>query len=219
MGLNLQHASVLINMDQPWNPAVLEQRIGRIHRLGQHRNVQVYHFVSENTIEHGMLGVLRFKTSMFKGVLDGGESEVFLGSNKMKQFMETVEHVSNAIPQPEAAAESSLETIEDVIIAEEADEVIEASEMETTQDSVVVAADPIQELLNTGMKLLDAFGKSLQEQSGKVQTVSSPLAALVKQNTNTGKPEIHIPLPDKETAQQLGNFLSGLGELFQKMGK
>ena len=219
VGLNLQHASVLINMDQPWNPAVLEQRIGRVHRLGQHRNVQVYHFVSENTIEHGMLGVLKFKTSMFKGVLDGGESEVFLGGNKMKKFMETVEHVSNAIPQQEASSTSSLETIEDSIMAEEADAVIEVSEAEEPQDSVTPAVDPVQELLNTGLKILGAFGKSLQEQSGKVQTTSSPLAALVKQNTNTGKPEIHIPLPDKDTAQQLGNLLSGLGELFQKMGK
>ncbi|MFA6245101.1 MAG: C-terminal helicase domain-containing protein, partial [Candidatus Hydrogenedentales bacterium] len=44
VGLNLQFASTMINMDQPWNPAVLEQRVGRIHRLGQRRNVQVYHF-------------------------------------------------------------------------------------------------------------------------------------------------------------------------------
>jgi len=205
-------------MDQPWNPAVLEQRIGRIHRLGQHRNVQVYHFVSENTIEHGMLGVLRFKTSMFKGVLDGGESEVFLGGSKMKQFMETVERVSNAIPQPEAEA-SSLETIEDTIIAEEANEVIDVLEEENPQDTVAAAVDPVQEIINTGLKLLGAFGKSLEEQSGKVQITTNPVAALIKQNNDTGKPEIHIPLPDKDTAQQIGNFLSGLGELLRKMGK
>lgn len=219
VGLNLQHASVLINMDQPWNPAVLEQRIGRVHRLGQHRNVQVYHFVSENTIEHGMLGVLRFKTSMFKGVLDGGESEVFLGGDKMKQFMETVERVANAIPQPEPSAVSSLEAVEDAIIAGEADEVIHALEEESPQVTAAAAVDPVQELINTGMKILGAFGKSLQEQSGKVQIASHPIAALMQQNARTGKPEIHIPLPDKETTQQLGNFLSGLGELFQKMGK
>jgi SNF2 family DNA or RNA helicase len=39
VGLNLQHASVVVNMDLPWNPAVLEQRIGRIHRLGQRNPV------------------------------------------------------------------------------------------------------------------------------------------------------------------------------------
>lgn len=220
VGLNLQHASVLINMDQPWNPAVLEQRIGRIHRLGQHRNVQVHHFVSENTIEHGMLSVLKFKTSMFKGVLDGGESEVFLGGSKMKKFMETVERVSNAIPQQEPSATTAQEAVEDSIIAEEANEVVDTPlAEETPQDTITATVDPVQELISTGMKLLDTFGKSLQGQSGKMQAESSPLAALIKEDKKTGKSEIHIPLPDKETTQQLGNFLSGLGELFQKMGK
>jgi SNF2 family DNA or RNA helicase len=59
VGLNLQHAaSVVVNMDLPWNPAVLEQRIGRVHRLGQTRGVQVVNFIAENTIEEGMLSVL-----------------------------------------------------------------------------------------------------------------------------------------------------------------
>ncbi len=88
VGLNLQHASVVANMDLPWNPAVLEQRIGRVHRLGQHRPVRVVHFIAQGTIEEGMLGLLSFKKSMFAGVLDGGQSEVFLGGTRLKQFME-----------------------------------------------------------------------------------------------------------------------------------
>ena len=56
VGLNLQHASVVVNLDQPWNPAVLEQRIGRVHRLGQQRPVRVVHFIAQGTIEEGMLG-------------------------------------------------------------------------------------------------------------------------------------------------------------------
>jgi SNF2 family DNA or RNA helicase len=49
-GLNLQHASTVVNMDLPWNPAVLEQRIARIHRMGQTRPVQVINFVAKGTI-------------------------------------------------------------------------------------------------------------------------------------------------------------------------
>ena len=60
-------------MDLPWNPAVLEQRIGRVHRLGQTRRVQVVNFVAQGTIEEGMLSVLKFKKSLFAGVLDGGD--------------------------------------------------------------------------------------------------------------------------------------------------
>ena len=62
VGLNLQHANVVVHVDLPWNPAVLEQRIGRVHRLGQTRPVQVVSFVAKGTIEEGMLAVLGFKT-------------------------------------------------------------------------------------------------------------------------------------------------------------
>jgi hypothetical protein len=99
-GLNLQHATVVINMDLPWNPAVLEQRIGRVHRLGQSQPVRVVNFVAQGTIEEGMLGVLQFKKALFAGVLDGGEKEVFLGGSKLNKFMETVEKVTASIPEP-----------------------------------------------------------------------------------------------------------------------
>ena len=96
VGLNLQHASVVINMDLPWNPAVLEQRIGRVHRLGQRQPVRVVNFVSKGTIEEGMLDVLKFKKSLFSGALDGGEKEVFLGGSRLTRFMETVEKKRSA---------------------------------------------------------------------------------------------------------------------------
>src|SRR5437868_3679987 len=98
VGLNLQHASVVINMDIPWNPAVLEQRIGRVHRLGQRQPVRVINFVAQGTIEEGMLSLLKFKKSLFAGVLDGGEKEVFLGGSRLTRFMETVEKATTAIP-------------------------------------------------------------------------------------------------------------------------
>ena len=100
VGLNLQHASIVVNMDLPWNPAVLEQRIGRVHRLGQRRPVQVVNFIAEGTIEEGMLSVLTFKKSLFAGVLDGGEREVFLGGSRLSRFMETVEKTTAPIAKP-----------------------------------------------------------------------------------------------------------------------
>src|SRR5262249_34519635 len=108
VGLNLQHANVVINMDLPWNPAVLEQRIGRVHRLGQTQPVSVVNFVAQGTIEEGMLGVIAFKKNLFAGVLDGGESSVFMGGSKLKKFIETVDKITGNIPAPvpEEAAES-----------------------------------------------------------------------------------------------------------------
>lgn len=130
VGLNLQDAaSTIINMDMPWNPAVLEQRIGRVHRLGQAHGVNVVNFVAEGTIEQRMLSLLAFKKSLFSGVLDGGDSEVFLGGTRLSKFMESVEAVTRIssaeappAPAPEAlsgrrrvqpgsAAESDLDAV------------------------------------------------------------------------------------------------------------
>ncbi len=69
-GLNLQNADTVVNVDLPWNPAVLEQRIGRVHRLGQQRPVQVFVLVTEATIEENLLGSLAAKHELAQAVLD-----------------------------------------------------------------------------------------------------------------------------------------------------
>ncbi|MFI5342700.1 MAG: SNF2-related protein [Chlamydiales bacterium] len=70
-GLNLQVANIVINMDLPWNPAKLEQRIARAWRKNQTKAVQVINFVSADTIEHRMLSTLAHKQNLANGVLDG----------------------------------------------------------------------------------------------------------------------------------------------------
>ncbi|MFT5106630.1 MAG: SNF2 family DNA or RNA helicase, partial [Pseudoalteromonas tetraodonis] len=71
VGLNLQCASLVINLDLPWNPAKLEQRIARAWRKGQTRTVHVINLIAEGTIEHGMLETLAHKQGLADGVLDG----------------------------------------------------------------------------------------------------------------------------------------------------
>lgn len=105
VGLNLQCASLLINLDIPWNPAVLEQRIGRIHRLGQKRNVQVINLIASETIEHRMLDVHKFKSSLFGGVLDNGEDQIFMGESRFKHFMQSVDKLSTQTLQPDIIEE------------------------------------------------------------------------------------------------------------------
>jgi len=97
VGLNLQNASLLINMDISWNPAILEQRIGRIYRMGQKNNIRVINMVSSDSIEHRMLDILKFKSSMAQGVLDpDGDDTIFMSESKFKKFMESVESLSEA---------------------------------------------------------------------------------------------------------------------------
>jgi superfamily II DNA or RNA helicase len=205
VGLNLQVASVLINMDQPWNPAVLEQRVARIHRLGQRRNVRIYHFIARDSIEHGMLDVIQFKSAMFAGVLDGGEGEIFLGGGKMKKFMETVEAVSGSIPAERRPS--------DAMVAEQ-EETIEAIIPE--QEDEQKPADVWNELMKTGLEMMQSIGKNVsgQQDDGKFSVDPSSLFA---RNEKTGTRELRIPLSD-ETAQRLGSFLSGLGEIVKSFG-
>jgi len=91
LGVNLQRANILVNLDLPWNPAVLEQRIGRVYRLGQEKKVQVFNFVSAYSIEHRILHLLEFKKSVFSGVLDeDGKDQVML-----EGFMQSVRDLLN----------------------------------------------------------------------------------------------------------------------------
>ena len=107
-GLNLQNASVVINCDLPWNPAKLEQRIARAWRKHQTRPVTVINLISENTIEHRMLGTLSNKQALADGVLDriGNFKEIKLQSGR-PAFLAKLEQLVTAPaegPQPEARA-------------------------------------------------------------------------------------------------------------------
>jgi superfamily II DNA/RNA helicase len=93
-GLNLQAANTVINVDLPWNPAVLEQRIARAHRMGQRKPVQVYLLVTEETIEEKLLGTLSAKHSLALAALDmeSDVREVALssGMDELKQRLEVL---------------------------------------------------------------------------------------------------------------------------------
>ncbi len=103
VGLNLQVADTVINLDQPWNPARLEQRVSRAWRKHQTRSVSIINLVSEDTIEHRMIGLLAQKRTLAEGVLDGkGElSEVRLPTGRgafMERLNEVIEKRSDAEP-------------------------------------------------------------------------------------------------------------------------
>jgi SNF2 family DNA or RNA helicase len=76
-GRNLQFCRTLVNFDLPWNPMRIEQRIGRIHRLGQTRDTRVYNFTTRDTVEDHVLRILDQKIRMFELVV--GEMDMVLG--------------------------------------------------------------------------------------------------------------------------------------------
>jgi superfamily II DNA or RNA helicase len=76
-GYNLHFCHVMINYDLPWNPMQIEQRIGRLHRIGQEKEVQVYNFCAGGSLEDSILEILDRKINMFELVI--GEIEMILG--------------------------------------------------------------------------------------------------------------------------------------------
>ena len=76
-GRNLQFCRVLVNFDLPWNPLRIEQRVGRIHRIGQTQPVDIFNLAAKATIEEYVLGILDRKLNMFELVI--GEIDMILG--------------------------------------------------------------------------------------------------------------------------------------------
>ena len=85
-GRNLQFANNIINYDLPWNPMRIEQRIGRIHRIGQEKDVHIYNFSAVDTIEAHILEILDAKINMFQLVV--GELDMILGDLTEKRDFE-----------------------------------------------------------------------------------------------------------------------------------
>jgi superfamily II DNA/RNA helicase len=93
-GLNLQAANTVINVDLPWNPAVLEQRIGRAHRMGQTQQVQVFILVTEGTLEEKLLETLSAKKDLALAALDSSsevtEVQLQSGTEELKTRLEVL---------------------------------------------------------------------------------------------------------------------------------
>lgn len=88
-GRNLQFCQTVINYDLPWNPMKVEQRIGRVHRLGQTQDITIYNFSTEDTVESYVLDILHRKINMFELVI--GEMDMILGHfSEENTFEDTV---------------------------------------------------------------------------------------------------------------------------------
>ncbi|MEN6576240.1 MAG: DEAD/DEAH box helicase [Phycisphaerales bacterium] len=198
VGLNLQNASTVVNMDLPWNPAVLDQRIGRVHRLGQHRPVRVVNFVAQGTIEHSMLSVLAFKQSMLAGVLDGGQSEVFLGGSHLKRFMESVDQVTGAIPPAMPA--------QDDVGAKPSD----AGPSQEPAGAQTPGRPDWENLLSAGLSFLNKLGSALSVDGKKSVDVGSGLR--IETDEASGQRHVRLPVPSKKVLSEIASLLGQLAE-------
>ncbi|MBU0674024.1 MAG: DEAD/DEAH box helicase [Proteobacteria bacterium] len=104
VGLNLQSGSLLVNLDVPWNPAVLEQRNGRVHRLGQTNKVQIITMVAGDSYEEHVLSLVKNKQHLFDNVIAEDASEDVVGVSKklLDTLLETLPQLrSGTAPEQE----------------------------------------------------------------------------------------------------------------------
>ena len=102
-GLNLQVADTVVNLELPWNPAVLEQRIARVHRMGQNRPVRVVNLVTRGTIEEKVLRTLETKKGLFAGIFESDADEIPFAAAQQAGFLNGMrELVLDAPPQVES---------------------------------------------------------------------------------------------------------------------
>lgn len=99
-GLNLQAADTVVNLELPWNPAVLEQRIARAHRMGQERPVRVINFVTRGTIEEKVLRTLEAKQNLFAGLFDGDADDIPFEATNTRGFVDSMRDLVGAEGDP-----------------------------------------------------------------------------------------------------------------------
>ncbi len=88
-GRNLQFAHALCNFDLPWNPMRIEQRIGRLSRIGQTHDIQIFNLVTAGTVEEAVLHLLQAKLNLFELVI--GEIDMILGNlDEEREFEDLV---------------------------------------------------------------------------------------------------------------------------------
>ncbi len=139
VGLNLQNCDLLINVELPWNPARLNQRIGRIHRIGQSSSkVNVINLVSKNSIEEKILAGIHMKQELFNAVLTGSADAVEFSREEQNRFLSQIRELFQE--EIEKGVESSPSFINELIEEQTEQEML--SEDETSDP---ISTDSVSE--------------------------------------------------------------------------
>src|SRR6266478_3641859 len=242
VGLNLQAASAVVNFEPPWNPARLEQRVGRVHRFGQTQPVQVIHLLTENSIEERVWETLRLKKALFTGLFDEAKDEISFEKLGRKSMMHVIKDVFSDQPgrakpvltpaelQPAAVMEAKRNAKAATKNAD-ARGIPTGTGLELPADGTMrVAQGPPQDgdarsslfvpdarqavskFLEAGLTLLE----SLSAPSGAdgFGRIEHGLSTLLRTDAQTRRPTLEIPLPESITAERLARVITGfLGNL------
>jgi superfamily II DNA or RNA helicase/predicted nucleic acid-binding Zn finger protein len=230
VGLNLQTASAVVNFEPPWNPARLEQRIGRVHRLGQEHPVQVIHFLTTGSIEERVWETIQVKKSLFAGVFDAPTDEISFASLGKKSVLQAVKEVfadQPGRPKPiaEVAPPVPVPITASVVPAHSA-EAVRRDEATAVQPSAPAERLPELEplataaagLLEAGVRFLETLATPSRTGAGSDGASGSPvqrwLASAIQTDPRTNRPILALPLPASITEERLAGALTSLMAAF-----
>jgi superfamily II DNA or RNA helicase len=210
VGLNLQAASAVVNFEPPWNPARLEQRIGRVHRLGQAHPVHVVHLLTKDSIEERVWETLKLKKSLFAGVFDSPTGEVSFAALGRKSVLQAVKEIfANQPGRPKPLIDQAatkavpIQSIPGPIAA-------------ASPAAGPAAAPPSNEfeqaaagLIEAGLRLLESLAAL-----GQGAPIDKTLSNLVSIDPRTDRPVLSIPLPKSVDQNRLVRALSAVSSAF-----
>lgn len=207
-GLNLQVADTVVNVDLPWNPAVLEQRVARAHRMGQKNPVQVYVLITEGTIEENLLGTLSAKQELALAALDVASDvdtvDLASGASELKNRLEVLLGAPPDAPVDES--EKARQTAEAERYARRERVGLAAGEL------LGAAFAFVEELLPTPPSAPSESAPAGAPAGGQehlVEAVRRQLAECVEHDTD-GRLKLSVTLPDSAALNRLAGSLARL---------
>jgi SNF2 family DNA or RNA helicase len=227
VGLNLQAASVVVNFEPPWNPARLEQRIGRAHRLGQLRPVHVIHMLTSESIEERVWETLQLKKSLFAGVFDSPTGEVSFAKLGRKTVLQAVKEIFAGQPgrpkpvidhapaepvalmQAQAGVPAQPASLAGALASEPAG-AFPAAAAAPNRNGVELAA---ASFLDTGLRFIESLvagGTAGCSDGEPPSRLDRALSSLFTRDPRTNRPALTIPLPESFTQERLSNAFSAL---------
>lgn len=204
-GLNLQAADTVINVDLPWNPAVLEQRISRAHRMGQKRAVQVYVLVTEQTLEERLLSTLSAKHQLALAALDveSDVDQVDLVSG-MEELRRRLEILLGA--RPEAPTDES----ERERLAREAEQLARRDQLAAAGGELLASAFKfLAELVPAASSEKAAAGSPNGTNNAVADRIRESLIACTRPDEK-GRLQLTLTLPDPAAVENLAGSLARL---------
>jgi SNF2 family DNA or RNA helicase len=212
VGLNLQAASAVINFEPPWNPARLEQRIGRVHRLGQSNSVQVVHLLTTGSIEERIWEILRFKKALFAGVFDSPTAEVSFATLGRKSVLQAVKEIVMEQPGPKPADASVPSQPAAALTSGYA----KPEGLEKATATLIEASLTFLESLAASIPREHSGGPvsrpSAETTGGRI---SHAISSLFSRDPRTNKMVLSIPLPESVTEGRVARAINGLFSTLQ----